>query len=83
MDYTVIDLLSDFGGYLRLFIGASVLYLYDISTHFILQIITKFKSSRLRNNHILIEEFKTEYDVEGQDKATKMNENFFKSQKAQ
>lgn len=82
MDYTVIDLLSDFGGYLGLFIGASVLYLYDISTHFILQIITKFKSSRLRNN-ILNEEFKTEYDVEGQDKATKINENFFKSQKAQ
>ena len=82
MDYTIIDLLSDFGGYLGLFIGASVLYLYDISTHFILQIITKFKSSRLRNN-ILNEEFKTEYDVEGQDKATKINENFFKSQKAQ
>ena len=82
MDYTVIDLLSDFGGYLGLFIGASVLYLYDISTHFILQIITKFKSSRLRIN-ILNEEFKTEYDVEGQDKATKINENFFKSQKAQ
>ena len=82
MDYTVIDLLSDFGGYLGLFIGASVLYLYDISTHFILQIITKFKSSRIRNN-ILNEEFKTEYDVEGQDKATKINENFFKSQKAQ
>ena len=26
-----------------LFIGASILYLYDVSTYFILQIITKFK----------------------------------------
>ena len=71
MDYTAIDFLSDFGGYLGLFIGASILYLYDISTHFILQIITKLKSR--------IEELKTEYDGydEGQDESTKMNEKIF------
>ena len=43
MDYKFTDFLSDFGGFLGMFIGGSILYLYDISTYFILQIITKFK----------------------------------------
>ena len=71
MDYNAIDLLSDFGGYLGLFIGASILYLYDVSTNFLLQIITKFKSRFGR-----IEELKTEYD-EGQDEEMKMNDKTF------
>ena len=74
MDYNAIDLLSDFGGYLGLFIGASILYLYDVSTNFLLQIITKFKSRF--GTSIRIEELKTEYD-KGQDEEMKMNDKTF------
>ena len=74
MDYTAIDFLSDFGGYLGLFIGASILYLYDISTHFILQIITKFKSRF--GAGIRIGELKTE-TVKGQEEERKMNDKVF------
>ena len=74
MDYKAIDLLSDFGGYLGLFIGASIVYVYDVSTYFILQIITKFKSRF--GTGIRIEELKTESD-EGQDEEMKMNNKTF------
>ena len=67
-------MLSDFGGYLGLFIGASILYVYDVSTYFILQIITKFKSRF--GTGIRIEELKTESD-EGQDDEMKMNDKTF------
>ena len=33
-----------FGGYLGLFIGASILSLYDISISFFMKLVTKFKS---------------------------------------
>ena len=74
LDYKSIDFLSDFGGYLGLFIGASILYLYDHSIYFILQIITKFKSRFGTSTRI--EELKTEYD-EGQDEKMKMNDKTF------
>ena len=74
MDYKAIDLLSDFGGYLGLFIGASILYLYDISINFLRSIITKFKSRIGTSTRI--EELKTEYD-ESQDKEMKTNDKTF------
>ena len=74
MDYKAIDLLSDFGGYLGLFIGASILYLYDISINFLRSIITKFKSRIGTSTRI--EELKTEYDG-GQDKEMKTNDKTF------
>ena len=40
LDYKAIDFLSDFGGYLGLFIGASLLYLYDVFTNFFLRLLT-------------------------------------------
>ena len=43
-----------------LFIGASILYLYDVSTYFILQIITKFK--RRFGADIRIKAVKTEFN---------------------
>lgn len=43
-----------------LFIGASILYLYDVSTYFILKIITKFK--RRFGADIRIKEVKTEFN---------------------
>ena len=58
-----------------LFIGASILYLYDISANFLLQIITKFKS-RLGTS-TRIEVLKTEHDVKGQDEEMKMNDQTF------
>ena len=57
-----------------LFIGASIVYVYDVSTYFILQIITKFKSRF--GTGIRIEELKTESD-EGQDEEMKMNNKTF------
>ena len=75
MDYKFTDLLSSFGGNLGLFIGASTLYLYDISTYFILQIITKFKS-RFGSTSTRIEELKTESD-ESQNDEMKMNDKTF------
>ena len=41
LDYKAIDFLSDFGGYLGLFIGASLLYLYDVCADFFLRLLTK------------------------------------------
>ena len=40
LDYKAIDFLSDFGGYLGLFIGASLLYLYDVFANFFLRLLT-------------------------------------------
>ena len=74
LDYKAIDFLSDFGGYLGLFIGASILYLYEYSINFILQIITKFKSRF--GAGIRIGELKTE-TVKGQEEERKMNDKVF------
>ena len=75
LDYESIDLLSDLGGYLGLFIGASILSLYEVSINFLLRLITRFKS-RLGNSS-RIEDLKTEYDDEGQDEEIKINDNTF------
>ena len=72
LDYERIDLLSDLGGYLGLFIGASILSLYEVSVNFLLRFITRFKS-RL-SNISRIEDLKTEYDDEGQDGVIKTND---------
>ena len=63
LDYKLIDLQSDFGGNLGLYIGASMLYLYDISIYFMQIIITKLKSKfgSCRN----IDELKPEPDEFG------------------
>ena len=53
LDFTGLDLLMAFGGYLGLFIGASILSLYDISINFFMKMVSKFKSR-------LISEIKTE-----------------------
>ena len=49
-----------FGGYLGLFIGASILSLYDISIKFFMKMVTNFKS-RL-DSEIKIEELKVEIE---------------------
>ena len=46
--YTGFDLLNAFGGYLGLFIGASIMSLYDVTIKNFLKIMTKFKSSDMR-----------------------------------
>ena len=45
LDYEFIDLLSDFGGYMGLFIGASILSLNASAINCLKKIITKFKGS--------------------------------------
>ena len=51
--YTGLDLLNAFGGYLGLFIGASIMSLYDVTIKNFLKILTKFKSSdNMRNEKI-------------------------------
>ena len=50
-----------FGGYLGLFIGASILSLYDISIKFFMKIVTKFKSrleTEFKTEEVEIEEYK-------------------------
>ena len=75
LDYESIDLLSDIGSYLGLFIGASILSLYEVSINFLLRFITRFKSRIGIGSRI--EDLKTEYDDEGQDEEIKINDNTF------
>ena len=49
-----------FGGYLGLFIGASILSLYDISINFFMKMLTKFKSRF--DSEIKTEELKVEIE---------------------
>ena len=67
-------MLSDFGGYLGLFIGASILYLYDISTNFFLKILAKLGS----RPPIRLNELQTEHhDVKSQDEEMTMGDKEF------
>ena len=67
-------MLSDFGGYLGLFIGASILYLYDISTNFFLKILAKLGN----RPPIRLNELKTEHhDVKSQDEEMTMGDKEF------
>ena len=79
LDYKSIDLLSDLGGYLGLFIGASILSLYEVSINFLLKLITRFKSRF--SNSSRIEDLKTEYDGEGQDGEININDTTFQLKK--
>ena len=79
LDYKSIDLLSDIGGYLGLFIGASILSLYEVSINFLLKLITRFKSRF--SNSSRIEDLKTEYDGEGQDGEININDSTFQLKK--
>ena len=58
-----------------IFIGGSLLYLYQVSISFLQGIITKFKSRLLGNNSTMIEELKIESDDGGQDE--KRNDKIF------
>ena len=58
-----------------IFIGGSLLYLYQVSISFLQRIITKFKSRLLGNNSTMIEELKIESDDGGQDE--KRNDKIF------
>ena len=53
LDYKAIDFLSDFGGYLGLFIGASLLYLYDVFANFFLRLLTT-KLGRNEKNALVL-----------------------------
>ena len=75
LDYKSIDLLGDIGGYLGLFIGASILSLYEVSINFLLRFMTKFKNRFGISSRI--EDLKTEYDGEGQDGEIKINDSTF------
>ena len=79
LDYKSIDLLGDIGGYLGLFIGASILSLYEVSINFLLKLITRFKSRF--SNSSRIEDLKTEYDGEGQDGEININDSTFQLKK--
>ena len=79
LDYKSIDLLGDIGGYLGLFIGASILSLYEVSINFLLRFITRFKSRF--DNSSRIEDLKTEYDGEGQDGEININDSTFQLKK--
>ena len=79
LDYEFIDFLSDIGGYLGLFIGASILSLYEVSINFLLKLITRFKSRF--SNSSRIEDLKTEYDGEGQDGEININDSTFQLKK--
>ena len=59
-----------------LFIGASILYLYEVSINFLQKLITKFKS-RIGSS-TKIEDMKTEYD-EGQAEEMKITKTTWKS----
>ena len=67
-----------FGGYLGLFIGASIISLYDISIKFFMKMITKFKS----RHEIKTEELKVEIEEynEGQGE-TQLNDKSFQPTK--
>ena len=80
LDFTGLDLLMAFGGYLGLFIGASILSLYDISINFFMKMVTKFKS-RL-DSEIKTEEPKVEIEeyIEGQEE-TILNDKSFQPTK--
>ena len=58
-----------------LFIGASILYLYELSINFLQKIITKFKSRF--GSSTMIEEMKSEYD-EGQAEEMKITKKTWK-----
>ena len=75
LDYKSIDLLGDIGGYLGLFIGASILSLYEVSINFLLRFITRFKNRFGISSRI--EHLKNEYDGEGQDGVMKINDSTF------
>ena len=56
-----------FGGYLGLFIGASILSLYDVSINFFMKIVTKYKhrlDSKIKTEELKLEI--EEHDNEGQ-----------------
>ena len=50
LDYTFPDLLSDFGGYLGMFIGASILSCYDAIIKCMLKFLSKHNFSRKTSN---------------------------------
>ena len=55
--YTGLDLLNAFGGYLGLFIGASLLSLYDVTVNNFWNILTKFKSPEIMHETECNQEF--------------------------
>ena len=58
-----------------LFIGASILSLYEVSINFLLRFITRIKSRF--DNSSRIEDLRTEYDGEGQEGEIKINDRTF------
>ena len=69
-----------FGGYLGLFIGASILSLYEISIKFFTKMVTKFKSrlgSKIKTEELNVEIVECN---EGQGEAV-LNDNFFQPSK--
>ena len=80
LDFTGLDLLMAFGGYLGLFIGASILSLYDIFINFFMKMVTKFKS-RL-DSKIKIEEPRAEIaECIGDQRKMILNDKSFESTK--
>ena len=79
LDYESIDLLSDLGGYLGLFIGASILSLYEVSIYYLLRFITRIKSRFGSSSRI--EDLKTGYNGEGPDGVIKINDSTFQLKK--